>query len=487
LLCLLLALVASRMALAADAAIEALLRQSLGQRHWYGLYLMDKKAGYASSRVLERTVDGRDAVEFRLDARLKVTTLGQEQDTRLVERRVYFRDTGRLHSIQNRFQTQASDVAIRAEVKGETLVVTARTGALVNRKEFPVPRENLRSALAANGLLLPGAEVGDQVTFHQFEPMMLKETKAVCTLSERKHIIFNGVRTAVAVIELRLADLGITSELIVDDRGVALEMQMGGAFTLRLEPEQQAKDVTASADLVRLGCIRLQPPPKHPSALREFRLRFEGVPEDAELINDARQQWTQQPDGSYLLAARVPKFEPDAAPDRPVRTEALAEHLRPSVFIQSDHERIRALAAEIVGDERNAYRAARKLAKWVHANLRKVGTAALSNAVETLEAGQGDCTEHTVLFLALCRAAGIPGREVSGVTATERGQGLYFHAWAEVWAGQWVAIDPTLDQAIADATHIKFAQGAVDQQFRIVSFIGTLKATIVDHGDGNGN
>jgi hypothetical protein len=27
----------------------------------------------------------------------------------------------------------------------------------------------------------------------------------------------------------------------------------------------------------------------------------------------------------------------------------------------------------------------------------------------------------------------------------------------------------------------------VDQQFRIVSFIGTLKATIVDHGDGNGN
>jgi len=84
-----------------------------------------------------------------------------------------------------------------------------------------------------------------------------------------------------------------------------------------------------------------------------------------------------------------------------------------------------------------------------------------------------------VLFVALARAEGIPARMTSGVTAIEGGEGLYFHAWPEVWVGQWVAMDPTLGQDVADATHIKFTQGAMEKQFAIVSFIGRLKAAVV--------
>jgi len=42
-------------------------------------------------------------------------------------------------------------------------------------------------------------------------------------------------------------------------------------------------------------------------------------------------------------------------------------------------------------------------------------TARLSNAIEVLEHLQGDCTEHSILFIGLARAAGIPAREVAGL------------------------------------------------------------------------
>lgn len=468
---------------AAEDDLEAALRKALGRKHWYGLYLMGQKAGYARVQFVATKVGARDAVKTRLDARIKMIALGQKQDMRITEERIYFR-TGELHQVRTRFRSfvkgiQISDVEITAVVQGDKLVLTTRIGALINRKELPAPKENLRDALAAERLAEPDAVIGTQVTIRTFEPMMLKELEAICTLKERKTIIFNGIRTPVAVVEMRLPAMGVTSEVFIDPRGVALEMQVEQMFTLRLEPEQQAKDIRYSADIVRLGRIRLDPPPRNVAKLRRLRLRVEGITEDMELINDERQQWTRQQNGSHILVCQVPDFDPKTAAKLPVDRERFAAQLKPTLFVQSDAPRVKALAAKIVGDERDAYQAALKIVRWVFKNLRKVGTAAISNAVETLESLQGDCTEHTVLFVALARAAGIPTREVAGVTAIDGGDGLYFHAWAEVWVGQWVAVDPTLDQAIADATHIKFTQGAMDQQFRIVAFLGRLKARIL--------
>jgi transglutaminase-like putative cysteine protease len=133
-----------------------------------------------------------------------------------------------------------------------------------------------------------------------------------------------------------------------------------------------------------------------------------------------------------------------------------------------------------VGDETDAFQAAKRICRWVDTNIRDVGTAALSNAVETLKSRQGDCTEHTVLFVALARAVGIPARECAGIVAIEGGEGLYYHAWPEVWVGEWVAMDPTLHQIVADATHLKFAHGGAEQLTRIIGLFGRLKAKVLE-------
>jgi transglutaminase-like putative cysteine protease len=68
-------------------------------------------------------------------------------------------------------------------------------------------------------------------------------------------------------------------------------------------------------------------------------------------------------------------------------------------------------------------------------------------AVETLELGKGVCEDITDLYVALCRAAGIPAVEVVGFTYNQDGklsQGNR-HAWAEVYIPDygWMDVDPT--------------------------------------------
>ena len=65
------------------------------------------------------------------------------------------------------------------------------------------------------------------------------------------------------------------------------------------------------------------------------------------------------------------------------------------------------------------------------------------DALEVLNHMAGDCTEHSILFIGLARAAGLPAREVAGmIYVTEDPAGFYFHQWAKVWVGKWIDVDP---------------------------------------------
>jgi transglutaminase-like putative cysteine protease len=57
---------------------------------------------------------------------------------------------------------------------------------------------------------------------------------------------------------------------------------------------------------------------------------------------------------------------------------------------------------------------------------------------------------------------------------------FYFHAWPEVWlGGTWVALDPTLGQAPADASHLRFLVGGLARQIELIRLIGRLQLEVV--------
>ncbi len=90
----------------------------------------------------------------------------------------------------------------------------------------------------------------------------------------------------------------------------------------------------------------------------------------------------------------------------------LSRFLSPSPYIESRHESIRKLAPEIVADKAEAWDKVLAIFDWVRAKVKYKFDTQIKSSTAALEDGVGDCEEMTSLFIALCRANGIPARMV---------------------------------------------------------------------------
>lgn len=161
----------------------------------------------------------------------------------------------------------------------------------------------------------------------------------------------------------------------------------------------------------------------------------------------------------------------------PASGDEWGDALASTPLIQADHPDIRRVAADVVGSTTDPRLAAELLGRWVYDSLEKEITLSVPSAIQVLNARQGDCNEHTVLYVALARAAGLPARTAAGLVYV-RGR-FYYHAWPEVWLDEWVPVDPTLGQFPADASHLRFVIGGLARQVELVRLIGLLQLDVV--------
>ena len=162
---------------------------------------------------------------------------------------------------------------------------------------------------------------------------------------------------------------------------------------------------------------------------------------------------------------------------------APAAELAETPLIQARDARIVRQAATIVDGATDPAVAARRLNDWVYREVRKQIVPSVPSAVQVLEAKRGDCNEHTVLYVAMARAAGLAARIAVGVVHLH--DAFYYHAWPEVFVkaapgrGYWLAVDPTLNQFPADPTHIVLARGGLDRQAAILPALGQARIEIL--------
>ena len=136
-------------------------------------------------------------------------------------------------------------------------------------------------------------------------------------------------------------------------------------------------------------------------------------------------------------------------------------YLSPAEFIDSDHERIRAKAGDIVRSVPDPVERARVLYRAVRDEVRydpyiDYTDPETYRASSVLAKGHGYCVGKASVYVALCRAAGIPARlglaDVKNHLATPRlleavGTDLFaYHGYVEVMPGhEWVKATPTFN------------------------------------------
>jgi len=89
-------------------------------------------------------------------------------------------------------------------------------------------------------------------------------------------------------------------------------------------------------------------------------------------------------------------------------------------------------------------------------------TTVLTTAAEALALQGGVCQDHAHIFVAACRAHGLPARYVSGYFHAPDALHLASHAWADVCIdvpnGLWLSVDVT-HACLMDERHVRLAVG----------------------------
>ena len=273
---------------------------------------------------------------------------------------------------------------------------------------------------------------------------------------------------------LSLIFSGLTTTMWVDRAGrILLEEETGGMKMTATDRESALNmPVVEINGLDILDALAVQSDKPIPDArtLKTLKVRLDGI-EGAffDLADDFQHIISNNP-----LIIEIKPFERE--------TSLLADssrYLKPEQLLQVDDHRIVEAAKKIIGDETDPERRAGLIFDWVYKNVQKDFTVSLPSAVDVLKTLKGDCNEHTALFTALSRAAGLPTKVCIGIVYKD---GIfYYHAWPAVYLGGWRSMDPTFGQAVSDASHIKLLEGGFERQADLMRVVGKLSVTILEY------
>jgi hypothetical protein len=251
--------------------------------------------------------------------------------------------------------------------------------------------------------------------------------------------------------------------------GTVVQEQGLMGFTLKRVTQAEALSASdASQDLTRLVAVPVNRTLENPLALERLSLAVSGLDRPMGL-DGGRQVF----DNGVLTIRREALTEGAVSPD-----PGAAAFLAATPMIEADHPAIMAVAGAAASAADPPLTRVRKLLAWIHHNVEKRPVLSVPSALATLKNRVGDCNEHAVLFAALARAAGIPTQVEAGLVYMD-GR-FYYHAWNVVNVGDWITVDPLMNQLPADVTHLRLVRGEPAEQIDLMGAIGRLKLEVLD-------
>jgi hypothetical protein len=416
-------------------------------------YLHDvasRKAGAAEPLVLHSSE--MKMVLNRLGARVEMRFISTSEETEHGElKKVGYELQASVMSTKTEAVVEAGRILLRSESGGKSYTRTIEyTGTLLGE-------EGLR-LLAERNLKKPG----DAVSFQTFIPeleavsqgrrkVLEQETlrlqgRDIRTVKVEEYIEANAVATVAwldetgDIVKENMPTPFGTGVSVLTDRDRALAVAAGG----ELPPEMFERSVirsnirlpkARSVEYLKLKLIHKNPDLGWP----DLALPFETVvsKEKSALVIEIRRPSTPNPSAF------------------PVRMdEGNRPFLEPNAYIQSDDDSLRSLARSIIGSEKDAFRAALKLERWVADNMTFDLGIALAPSSEIFRNKRGTCLGYATLLAAMTRAVGIPSRVVLGYVYALAIFGG--HAWTEVLAdGSWIPVDAAIPTSgVADAARL---------------------------------
>ncbi len=443
-------------------ALENMTQDSHG--HWYNLILMNTKIGYMHTTAEKTEYQGEPVTRNKVDTVMNFKALGT--DITLEITRVEYTST----DLMPRYFLSTSNEDGLKQIEGQIVdgvayIKTTLDGE-TTESEILVPPDTISEHTGVASLATQKAlKIGDKKDFHIFIFDLLKPVKVELEVIGQEILTHQSEEKQVSVWHQTMDIMGgITTKAWIDSDGVTYRTEvplMGFSMVTMKTDRETALGATEEVDIVlktRVLPSGKPPTPKAEHFEAEVKLLAGDITEA--VMSTSRQELEIQTTQSGQLSIQTPTVVADDCPELPIQN-AESEFLVASAYIQAAHPDIGVKAQEILEGETNSWRASTKLCQWVYESITdKTMRAGFGSSLTVLETLSGDCTEHTVLFIALARAAGIPARICSGLVFSK--DAFYYHFWPEVYVGRWVQMDPTFGQILADANHIQLGGSAME-------------------------
>ena len=426
---------------------------------WYAIIAEGGDWVGHGSRTITPRPDGRDIAEvqeLRFQEAGSPETVVTEQTTTRQNRE------GRTLSIDQLTRTGASSTQIEARIGAAEAHILRRTQSGLHETRVPLPRDVRFDAgaglLAAwNPVMVPRLEfrnfsldamVVERVTIERLAGAAPTSGGGIVVLRKR----FDGGQLR-SVARLTL---DASRHLIA-----ASQPMFGTSMTIRPVSREEASLSRPPYRLLRDSMIKspFRIPPSAMQAHIRYRFTFRDGIEFAP--PETGEQRVTAGSGETTL-----DICEDCGAGLPSDKAYLADALRPTAWLQSDHPRLKAIVASVARLRLSNTRKMELLTDTARGLMGRVDFVGHYSALETIQRGAGDCTEAAVLLAALGRAAGIPTRVVNGLAySRERYHGVSNafmpHSWTLAWTdGKWRSFDSALDRF--DSTHIALTIGDGD-------------------------
>ncbi len=466
---------------------------------WLGVYMNGIKVGYTHNRETTAWINGKKFIKSYSESRLKITRLGGNP--------VEFATTQEsLQSMDNRpletllkTQMSASETVIKAEIRPEKIVFTLG-GEFV--KEMPYTEAFYLSLPIEKIIHEKRLYPGSKSVFKLLDPVAYSLSECRFEVLGEEDLLILGQKRRLWHVRSEIASLiPIKIDEWMDTSGQVFKSETQTGFltsvSIRMSKDKALEVSDQDFDIAFSSLIKANASFSNPQKVRRMTFELTGIPvEKVKQFpwDDGTQVLLNAENGHVAVQTSSVVFNEEDSVVFPVQKDSFELSLKSTVFCQSDDPEVKRMARGIIGKESNAWRAVKRIAEWIDREMTPNYDIGFASAREILRNRQGDCTEYTVLFVALCRAVGIPSRAAVGVMY---GDGIFaYHMWPEVYVGRWVNLDPkwlAVDEKsqeyYADATHIKLGRSELDENLfkemvqSISEIIGRMRITITDYAE----
>ncbi len=430
--------------------------QSVRKIRWFSLLIRGNKIGYTR---LEYTT-GRLQNKVKELTGMTINMLGSTKKLNLMTESTTDKRWN-LKTVNFELKTPDQISKGNALVKKDSLIVffSAGTGSQKRKAFFrgslPVFLSSYIYILLDEGKKVPGK-------FYVFDPSTIDLAKGRITKTQasRNSSVYKYEYGGYS------SEISISKNSGIDDKGPM------GLETVETDKKTAVANAKEAFDLLGFFAIRPQKPLNTNS--KHIRLLLSNINKNLDL-SCAAQKVLKRTANSAVVRIDIPDSIPKVADEPPARVSI---YLKPTPFMQVDNEKIKNLAMSITKDKETSFDKTKAILDFVYDYLEKSPTVSVPSALDVLNMKKGDCNEHSILFGALARAAGIPTKIVVGLIY--QAGAYYYHAWDAVYiAGHWYFVDPIFHQFPASGAHLMLKEGGIDKQGEIIDVVGKLKIKIL--------